>query len=403
MEKLVDYTVGDVIDVIPILPKTPDKKPRTISDDQIANIAHSLHSNRPHKLANEERYDKLSEKVLRLITDLSSKDIQVGFLGMSIFVAGDLAFKIVNGPQYREVGCMWISLLKKVVKYQFNTIGLVFLCPVRIYTVNVVDWNYNAFLKRIASMTVEVPDLINIKLDRAIEYLGSHIPKQRTFYKTVLVGTEYPSVQFFAGEIKTENFEDVYDLVEEYNLPCFIHTPYSPPNSVNLSNRASINKVKKELELCEKCGFRGVVVHTARGTSDSPVNLVTNMRNNIQLLCDSTSSNVILETPAAQTGETLPSITEFVEFVKSVERDNLKICVDTAHVWAAGYDPLFYILYVERELPNELILVHINNSKSHKCGRRDLHESITKGMIPIQIMLNVISYCILNDIPMIVE
>ena len=384
---IVDYTLGDMIDILPAVPTIPDKKPPTLTDNQITDIIQAILSRIPSSLQ--------TRKILDLINEYLPSETPITLSEDNIFIAHQLAFILVNGSTYRQANCMLLKLFYLATVSPIYTVGLLFLSPPKFLTIDVSDWDYDLFLSRIDEMTVQVPNISTLTVEKAIPFLGTHVRKQKSFYQTVAMGLEYPSIQFFAGLIKPEDFNAVAELVEEENIPAFIHTPYS----VNLSQRGSISKMKKELELCVKCQFQGVVVHTGKGSED----VIDRMTKNIVYLCDHVQANIILETPAGQTGETLTSILEFTNLIQSINKPNLKICVDTCHVYAAGYDPLYYILYVEKHLPDKLIVVHLNNSKSTKCNRRDLHAWLTEGTIPISTMLNVISYCQERNIPMIVE
>ena len=85
------------------------------------------------------------------------------------------------------------------------------------------------------------------------------------------------------------------------------------------------------------------------------------------------------------------------------QRDKLKICIDTCHVFAAGNDPFKFILDWEKEFPNTLILVHYNDSKGCLGCRKDRHEIPGLGEIGKVKMSEISEYCILNKIPLVIE
>ena len=82
----------------------------------------------------------------------------------------------------------------------------------------------------------------------------------------------------------------------------------------------------------------------------------------------------------------------------------IRICVDTCHVFASGYDdPLEYIQYIQKIDKNLLKLVHYNDSKT-SCGScLDRHELIGNGHIGFEKMKKIAEYCHSHKISMVYE
>ena len=100
-------------------------------------------------------------------------------------------------------------------------------------------------------------------------------------------------------------------------------------------------------------------------------------------------TRIALETTAGQ-GSCLGSKFEHLAYIISRVREpeRLCVCLDTAHVFAAGYDISTYssVRKTFREFDrmigrNRLVAIHLNDSKT-ACGSRvDRHEHIGKGKI----------------------
>jgi deoxyribonuclease-4 len=87
-------------------------------------------------------------------------------------------------------------------------------------------------------------------------------------------------------------------------------------------------------------------------------------------------------------GGTLEELASILEAVPSSARDQLAFCLDTAHLWGAGYDisttrgatavldRFDELIGLER-----LALVHLNDSRSLRGSRGDRHEHIGAGRI----------------------
>ena len=77
---------------------------------------------------------------------------------------------------------------------------------------------------------------------------------------------------------------------------------------------------------------------------------------------------------------------ELGEFVRAIGHPNLRVCLDTAHSWAAGYEidsrdgvERFFDL-VEREMGlDRVVMFHFNDTQIELGGHRDRHWHIGEG------------------------
>ena len=82
---------------------------------------------------------------------------------------------------------------------------------------------------------------------------------------------------------------------------------------------------------------------------------------------------------------------ELGAFVRAIGHPNLRVCLDTAHTWAAGYAidtrdgvERFFDL-VERELGlDRVVMFHFNDTEIELGGHRDRHWHIGEGRIGIE-------------------
>jgi deoxyribonuclease-4 len=100
-------------------------------------------------------------------------------------------------------------------------------------------------------------------------------------------------------------------------------------------------------------------------------------------------TRIALETTAGQgssLGYVFEQIAHIIDNVREPER--LAVCLDTAHVFAAGYDigsePATRKMFREFDRVvgfNRLAAIHLNDSKTARGSRVDRHEHIGKGKI----------------------
>ena len=86
-----------------------------------------------------------------------------------------------------------------------------------------------------------------------------------------------------------------------------------------------------------------------------------------------------------------------------MDKKKCKICVDTCHVFASGYDPLIYLTNIQYNHPGSIALVHFNDSKGEKGCRKDRHAFPGDGHIGIDKMREIAEWCVEHKIPMIYE
>ena len=92
------------------------------------------------------------------------------------------------------------------------------------------------------------------------------------------------------------------------------------------------------------------------------------------------------------------------------QRQKIKICVDTAHIFAAGYDIgdtekcIEFIELFERTVGwDNVVVVHLNDSKVGCSSCKDRHADIGKGMINEEGFRIFVNFIASKNIPMVLE
>jgi len=246
-------------------------------------------------------------------------------------------------------------------------------------------------------------------------YIGAHIPRENNLLNTMnkIIESGGNSLQIFASNpksIKVANYnhkflgnpEDIFSFIQKNNFKLVIHSPYT----INLSSSLIINKrlitinecywiqiLLNELEIAHKIGAIGCIVHTGKFTKNSINDSLLNMKTCIQFILheihrNKWNSKLILETPSGQGTELLSNYQDFLNFYNSfnlMEKKVFKICIDTCHIWASGYElnDIFNITIKNNNL-FDITFIHLNNSKNPKGSNLDRHDIINKGYINIQ-------------------
>ena len=101
-----------------------------------------------------------------------------------------------------------------------------------------------------------------------------------------------------------------------------------------------------------------------------------------ELLYEDMTTTVLLETMAGKGTEVGRTFEELAQIIEGVElKDKLGVCLDTCHVYSAGYDIVNDLDGVLEEFDRiiglkRLFAIHLNDSKNELGSSRDRHEKL---------------------------
>lgn len=190
----------------------------------------------------------------------------------------------------------------------------------------------------------------------------------------------------------------------------FIHAPYN----INLSNiqQSHKNGMKTQCRLAKEIGANGVVIHMGK-SKDNDIKQSKELFINriIDIASDdnrvSEDCPIIIETCVGAGSELFSTPREinkmFKRFVKANVDDKIGLCVDTAHIWGAGYLPLEFINELDDMVVAHIKLIHLNDSKVEMGSNVDVHQTPFCGKIPKYQLYQFTDWAIENNIPIIIE
>lgn len=117
---------------------------------------------------------------------------------------------------------------------------------------------------------------------------------------------------------------------------------------------------------------------------------------------------VLLETMAGKGSEIGGSFEELKAIIDGTGSDRVGVCLDTCHVFDAGYDIVNDLDGVLAEFDriiglDRLKALHINDSKNPCASKKDRHACIGAGNIGIEGFRAIVNHPLLKDKPMILE
>ena len=156
--------------------------------------------------------------------------------------------------------------------------------------------------------------------------------------------------------------------------------------------RKSMAAMKAELFRAERLGIKHIILHPGSHIKTSVASGIDRLAESINTLLDikqTESVSILLETTAGQgdsIGHRLDDIEKTIEKIENKER--IGLCIDTCHVFAAGYDistkqgyEAFFDEVANRIGIASVKCIHLNDSKKKAGSKVDRHEHIGMGCI----------------------
>lgn len=117
---------------------------------------------------------------------------------------------------------------------------------------------------------------------------------------------------------------------------------------------------------------------------------------------------VLLETMAGKGTEIGGRFQELRMILDAVQSPQLHVCLDTCHVWDAGYDIAGSLEGVLEEFDqviglSHLRAIHMNDSKNPSGSRKDRHACLGEGCIGLEALARIAAHPILKGLPMVLE
>ena len=146
--------------------------------------------------------------------------------------------------------------------------------------------------------------------------------------------------------------------------------------------------------------------HVQQG-AEVGIQLIADMLNIV--LPASKGTTVLLETMSGKGSEVGRSFEEIRAIIDKVEpNDKLGVCLDTCHIYDAGYDIVNDLDGVLAEFDriiglDRLKAIHLNDSKNPFASHKDRHEVIGGGSLGLQATEGIINHPLLRDLPFFLE
>lgn len=217
--------------------------------------------------------------------------------------------------------------------------------------------------------------------------------------------------------IESMNADKMALIAKENNISLedvIIHAPYI----VNLARKDpekfdfAVRFIATEVSGVHNIGCKYLVLHPGSAVDSErsdALNQVAKGINEIIKLTPNARTVIAIETMAGkgnEVGRTFEEIKMIIDGVKLNHK--LGVCLDTCHIYDAGYDIVNSLDEVIDEFDrviglNRLKAIHINDSKNPFASHKDRHEKIGEGSIGLEAFERIINHPKLKDLPFFLE
>jgi deoxyribonuclease-4 len=204
--------------------------------------------------------------------------------------------------------------------------------------------------------------------------------------------------------------------LDEHDIgPVYFHACYL----INLADRSqtgekSVKNLSAELTLAADIGVAGSVVHTGTYKTDDgePEDEAhyEHLLENIRAALKNSPDDALILLENAGNRKIGRHIQDLADIIADIDSDRLRICLDTCHLHAAGYDlsseekfTEFFNDFDEQIGLDKLELIHVNDSRDELGSLRDRHANIGEGNIPEKVFKLLVNRPETRDKPMIIE
>ena len=216
-----------------------------------------------------------------------------------------------------------------------------------------------------------------------------------------------------AKAIDKRDITSFLDFAEKNGMSDFLaHAPYTLNICSNNeeTREFAFNTLREDIQRVENLPNGLYNLHPGNHVGQGleiGITIISDVLN--QILRPEQTVTVLLETMTGKGSEIGGRFEELREIIDRVRlQEKMGVCLDTCHVYDAGYDIVKDLDGVLTEFDriiglDRLRAIHINDSKNPFGSRKDRHETIGNGFIGLEALERVINHPQLRKLPFLLE
>lgn len=232
---------------------------------------------------------------------------------------------------------------------------------------------------------------INNKANTMMIYLGAPQTTKRVEFE-LYKKQEY--LDFYAKDIPAE------DII--------VHAPYiiNPANPTKA--KFSCDFLIQEINRMNYINAKYLVLHPGAYTEFAPQEALDQLVKSLTHILSKTKDVVIcIETMAGKGTEIGINFEQISYLINKLNSDRIAICLDTCHLWDAGYNLKDYQSFKDElkkwNLLKHVKVIHLNDSKNELSSHKDRHANIDQGYIGLETLAKFVHDKDFDNIPIILE
>ncbi|MBD5423171.1 MAG: deoxyribonuclease IV [Mycoplasma sp.] len=229
----------------------------------------------------------------------------------------------------------------------------------------------------------------------------------------IYLGPPQSSKRIDPSKYKVDEYKK--ELINKISpIDIIVHAPYI----INLANLEKSEFAKKflisEINRMNVIGAKYIVLHPGASLKQDINESLEHLAKNLKEILNETKDvEIVLETMAGKSSEIGASLEQLKYLIDKVNDDRIGICLDTCHMWDAGYDlkndfesnngKMLFDKLDKLSLTKKVKVIHLNDSKNELNSHKDRHENIGKGHIGKKALINFANHKNFDNIPIILE
>lgn len=221
----------------------------------------------------------------------------------------------------------------------------------------------------------------------------------------------------FRKEVSQLKVEEAKQLMKENNIDInnvVVHAPYI----INLANTKeerifllAKTFLENEIQRVAQIGCKYLVLHPGSHVGEGEEKGMAKIIEGLNYIFEKNNDDVmiLLETMAGKGSEIGYNFNHLKYIIDNVKhKDRLGVCLDTCHIFDAGYDIVSDLDLVIKEFDDiiglkNLKVIHLNDSKNELNSKKDRHANIGKGFIGSKALKDVVIHPLLKEKIIILE
>lgn len=254
-------------------------------------------------------------------------------------------------------------------------------------------------------------------------HIGAHMSFSKGYYQmakdALSIGAN--AIQYFSrnprgGKMKDFDSTDaqkMLDICKENNFaPFLVHAPYvynacsADEGLREFAKRSMFEDLQRQQNIPNSLYVFHPGSHVGQGV-EVGIQKIADVLNKV--LFPEIKTTVLLELMTGKGSEVGSTFEEIKQIIDCIElQEHLGVCLDTCHIFAAGYDIVNDLDGVLAHFDdviglNRLKAIHINDSMTPFASHKDRHECIGKGALGLDCLVQVINHPLLRDKPFYLE